>query len=71
MEAIKIEILNPKVLRLIEGMQDLNLIRISEKQDSKLKSYLKKMRVNAASAPGLDEITDVVKEARAERYEKK
>ena len=37
MEAIKIEILNPKALQLIKGMQDLDLIRISEKPVSKLK----------------------------------
>ncbi|HEV2830377.1 MAG TPA: hypothetical protein VGW31_00230 [Hanamia sp.] len=31
MEAIKIEILNPKALKLIKGMQELDLIRIREK----------------------------------------
>ena len=29
MEAIKIEILNPKALKLIKGLQDLDLIRIN------------------------------------------
>lgn len=31
MEAIKIEILNPKALKLIKGMQELDLIKINEK----------------------------------------
>lgn len=42
MEALKIEILNPKALKLIKGMQDLNLIKVSEQPSYKLKAYLKK-----------------------------
>ncbi|HHV86409.1 MAG TPA: hypothetical protein GXX42_11445 [Petrimonas sp.] len=71
MEAIKIEILNPKAFQLIEGMQDLNLIRITEEPETKLKSYLKKMRKNAAKVPDLDEITEIVEEVRTKRYAKK
>ena len=43
MEAIKIEILNPKALKLIKGMQDLELIRISEEPGANLKNYLNKV----------------------------
>jgi hypothetical protein len=71
MEALKIEILNPKALKLIKGMQDLNLIKVSEEPASKLKTYLKKMRHNASSAPSLNEITKIVEKVRAERYAKK
>jgi hypothetical protein len=71
MEAIKIEILNPKALQLIKGMQDLNLIKISNEPVSKLKAYLKKMRSNSLTAPSLDEITKIVDELRAKRYAKK
>ena len=71
MEALKIEILNPKALQLIKGMQDLNLIKVTNEPVSKLKSYLKKMRKNASSAPSLDEITEIVEEVRLERYAKK
>lgn len=71
MEAIKIEILNPKALQLIEGMQNLKLIKISEEPASKLKSYLKKMRKNSDLAPDLDEISKIVKEVRKERNAKK
>ncbi|WP_291105206.1 MULTISPECIES: hypothetical protein [unclassified Flavobacterium] len=71
MEALKIEILNPKALQLIKEMQDLNLIKITEVPVSKLQSYLKKRRKNASSAPNLDEIANIVAEVRAERYGKK
>ena len=71
MEALKIEILNPKALQLIKGMQDLKLIKVSDEPASTLKVYLKKMRRNAGTAPGLDEITKIVEDVRAKRYAKK
>mgnify|MGYP003577424648 CR=1 FL=1 len=71
MEALRIEILNEKALKLIQGMQELNLIRVSEAPPSKLKAYLKKTRKNARTAPSLDEITNIVEEVRATRYAKK
>ena len=71
MEALKIEILNPKALQLIKGMQDLKLIKVSDEPASTLKVYLKKMRRNAATAPGLDEITKIVEDVRGKRYAKK
>ena len=42
MEALKIEILNPKALQLIKGMQDLKLIKVNDEPVSALKVYLKK-----------------------------
>lgn len=71
MEALKIEILNPKALQLIKGMQELKLIKVSDEPVSALKAYLKKMRSNSATAPGLDEITKIAEEVRAKRYAKK
>ena len=71
METIRIEILNPKALQLLKGMQELNLIKVSDEPASKLKTYLKKMRKKAAPAPSLDEITEIVEQVRAERYGKK
>jgi hypothetical protein len=71
MEALKIEILNPKALQLIKDMQDLKLIKVSDEPVSTLKTYLKKMRRNSASAPNLDEITKIVEQVRAKRYAKK
>ncbi len=71
MDALKIEILNPKALQLIKGMQELKLIKVSDAPVSVLKTYLKKMRRKAASAPDLDEITKIVEEVRVKRYAKK
>ena len=71
MGVLKIEILNPKALQLIKGMQELKLIKVSDDPSSSLKTYLKKMLKNAASVPKLDEITKIVEEVRAKRYEKK
>ena len=71
MEAFKIEILNPKALQLIKGMEDLKLIKISDEPASTLEAYLKKMRRKASSAPGLEEITKIVEDVRAKRYAKK
>jgi hypothetical protein len=71
MEALRIEILNQKAMKLIKGMQELNLIKVTEDSTSTVRAYLKKMRRNAASAPSLDEITKIVEEVRAKRYAKK
>ena len=71
MEALKIEILNPKALQLIKGMQELKLIKVSDDPVTTLKAYLKKMRSNSAITPSLDEITKIVDEVRAKRYAKK
>ncbi len=71
MKAYKIEILNPKALRLIKGMQDLNLIKLSDEPTTALRIYLKKIRRRSSSAPSLDEITQMVEEVREQRYAKK
>lgn len=71
MEALKIEILNPKALQLIKGMQDLKLIKVTDEPTSALKYYLKKMRQKSSSAPNLEEITKIVDEVRSKRYAKK
>lgn len=71
MEALKIEILNPKALKLIKGMQELNLIKVSEEPATKLRVYLKNMRRKSSSAPSLEEITKIVEKVRENRYAKK
>ena len=71
MEALKIEILNPKALQLIKGMEDLKLIKVSDEPVSTLKAYLKKMRRNSSTAPDLDEITKIVEDVRTKRYVQK
>lgn len=71
MGAIKIEILNPKALEMIELMQDLKLIKVSEEPISNLKKYLETMRLNSENVPTLDEITEITEMVRSERYAKK
>ncbi len=71
MEALKIEILNPKALKLIKGMEDLKLIKVTPEPKDKFEQYLKKMRSKAKTAPSLAEITKVVEQVRSERYAKK
>lgn len=71
MEALKIEILNPKALQLIKGMQDLQLIKVTDEPVSALKSYLKKMRKNSSSVPSMEEITKIVEDVRSKQYGKK
>jgi len=71
MEALKIEILNPKALQLIKAMQDLKLIKVTDEPVSALKTYLRKMRLKSSSAPNFEDITKIVEDVRAKRYAKK
>jgi len=71
MEALKIEILNPKALKLIKGMQDLNLIKVSKDSPTNFSAFLKKLRRNSSTAPSLDEITKIVEKVRSERHARK
>jgi len=71
MQEFKIEILNPKAMKLIRDLQDLDLIKITESSASGLKAYLKKMRSSSAHAPSLKEITAIVEEVRTARYARK
>lgn len=71
MDALRIEILNPKALQLLNGMQDLNLIKLTKEPETKLMAYLRKTRKNSASAPTVEEIAELVQEVRASRYGKK
>lgn len=71
MEAYKLEILDPKALKLIKGMQDLNLIRVTKEPVSSMQLYLNKMRKNASNAPSLYEITSIVEKVRSKRFTNK
>jgi len=73
MEALRIEILNPKVKTILKQLADLNLIAIS-KTDSpsvELKNLLKKLRSKSKEVPSLDDITKEIEIVRTERYAKK
>ncbi|MES2767292.1 MAG: hypothetical protein V4642_15555 [Bacteroidota bacterium] len=71
MQPIRIEILNPKAMQLIKGMQELKLIRVSEDPVSNVRKYLKETRRKADSAPSVEDIAGIVKKVRSQRYDKK
>jgi hypothetical protein len=68
--SIRIDILNPKAIKLLKSLADLDLISIKEESQKGFADVLKKLRLNAKSAPSLDEITSEVEKVRAKRYEK-
>jgi len=68
--SIRIDILNPKAVKLLKSLADLDLISIKEESKKGFADVLKKLRSNAKSAPNLDEITNEVEKVRKKRYEK-
>ena len=60
MEAITIEILNPKAKQLIKDLADMKLINISKSNNriADFKKILTKLRSNSDSIPSLDEINN-------------
>lgn len=73
MEALRIEILNPKARIILKQLADLDLISISKDigMRNDLKKLLIKLRAKSANAPTLEEITKEVEKVRSGRYEKK
>jgi len=73
MEAITIEIINPKAKQLIMDLADMKLINISKSttKSSDFKKILSKLRSSSDSIPSLDEITKEVEAVRAKRYANK
>lgn len=71
MNTIQIEILNPKAVRLIQDLADLELISINQPIETGFSKLLTKLRANADSVPSLEEITNEVELVRATRHEKK
>ena len=71
METLSIEILNPKVKKLIKDLAELKLISIKKMNSSQIefRNLLKNLRSNSESAPLIDEITAEVEKVRTERYE--
>jgi hypothetical protein len=73
MEALRIEILNPKVKTILKQLADLDLIAISttDSPSLELKNLLKKLRSKSKEVPSLDDITKEIEIVRTERYAKK
>ena len=64
MQTISVEIINPKAIRLLEDMEDLDLIRFSDRKmkQEELMSLLDKFKMD--SPPSLEEIQLEVKAVR-------
>jgi len=73
MEAISIEIINPKAKRILKSLEELNLIRITKPVNSTrdLKQLLVRLRSKQTASLSMDEITSEVEESRTSRYGKK
>ena len=70
MESIQIDILNPKVKRLLKNLADLNLIKIKkQKEKPDFTLLLKNLRSNSDNSISLNEITSEVEIVRKKRYE--
>lgn len=70
MNTMRINILNPKAVRLLKDLADLNLISIQDNSKNGFAKVLKKLRSKAKSAPSFDEITNEVELVRKKRYAK-
>lgn len=68
MKSFEIKILNPKALKLLQNLADLELISF-KKQDDNLQTVLKRLRKKAsANPPSIKDITKEVEIVRAKRY---
>lgn len=67
---IRIDVLNPKALRILKSLAELDLIVIKEEPNLGFEEVLKKLRSKEAKVPTLEEITAEVEKVRANRYKK-
>lgn len=71
MKTYQIDILNPKAIKLLQDLADLDLISFSKTDDS-LQNVVRRLRKKASTnPPSLDEITKEVEMVRAKRYASK
>ena len=70
MNAMRIDILNPKVEKLLRDLADMELIAILDVSDTGFKRVLEKLRLKSKTAPSLEEITKEVELVRTKRYVK-
>ncbi len=68
--SLRIDILNPKVVKLLNDLAELNLITINKDSKAGFNEVLEKLRFNSKSAPSLEEITKEVEKVRSKRNEK-
>lgn len=68
--SFRIDILNPKAVKLLKNLADLKLISIKEESNKGFSEVLKKLRSQSDSSLNLDEITAEVEKVRSKRYGK-
>ena len=68
--SFRIDILNPKAVKLLKNLADLKLISIKEESNKGFSEVLKKLRSQSDSSLSLDEITAEVEKVRSKRYGK-
>lgn len=66
MEALNVEIVNPKVKAILQNLAEMNLIHIKPKPS--LPEMLAKLRQHETDIPALEEITQEVETVREMRY---
>ena len=69
MEALNVQIVNPKVKSLLLSLAEMNLIQIEAKPT--LSGMLAKLRRNEAEMPTMEEITEEVELVRQSQYDAK
>ena len=69
MEALSVQIVNPKAKLLLLNLEEMNLIRIETKP--KLSEILAKLHRNESELPTPEEIIEEVELVRQKRYEAK
>jgi len=69
MEALRVQIINPKAKSLLLNLEEMNLIQI--KANSGLSQMLAKLRRNQAKVPLPEEIAKEVELVRQKRYDAK
>lgn len=72
MESFQIDLLNPKAIKILQDLEDLNLIKI-HKMGSTEKSFfnaVEKIRSTKGQKPTEEEIRQAVEEVRQEMYKK-
>jgi len=71
MQTIEIDILNPKVISILENLVDLELIRFKEKSKNDFSKLVNKIRNNSDVEINEEEIAYEVKAVRKLRNERK
>ncbi len=68
MESYQVDILNPKAVKLLKDLADMQLISLSNSSKDSFLAAVRQLRKKAAKPPTLEEITKEVETVRASRY---